>query len=163
MADDGDAQPGDIRFLDVEDIIYINRALITAYTPKEQCGVADRKLLEGAQMRPSTYRYYQQTNDLLMLSAVLFVAIAKAHAFHNANKRTAFAACRIFLLINGAQFDPPMDQTLEVATGIATDEYEIDQVASWISWYTRPIDCAAHLSALQETVDVLAEWPTNDD
>jgi len=39
--------------------------------------------------------------DIVVLAVVLMAGIARAHAFEQGNKRTAFAALRLFLRING--------------------------------------------------------------
>ncbi len=143
---------GSIRYLNVEDLIDLNKRLIDFTTPDEQSGVFNSGGLESAQQRPAQQRYYEQTNDLLLLGAVLLTGLIWNHPFHNANKRTAFAACRIFLLLNGAKFDPPTEETLEIAVGIAEHNYDEAQVASWISWYTRPVDCADYLEAMGDAI-----------
>lgn len=153
MAREDDPEDGDVRYLDIDDLINLNRALIQKHTPNEQCGVFNQGALEGAQNAPSRSRYYDQTNDLILLGAVLFVRLIRNHPFYNANKRTALVACRIFLLLNGAQFDPPLDDAVDVARSTAMGEYNEQQVASWISWYTRPVDCMDYISALTDMVD----------
>lgn len=143
--DEVDLLEGSIRYLSVEDLIKINRDLIELHTPDEQSGVHNQGGLESAQQRPASHRYYAQTTDLLFLGAVLFTGIIHNHPFFNANKRTAFTACRMFLLLNGALFDPPLEEVIEISVSVAENEIDDDQVASWISWHTRPTDCAEEL------------------
>lgn len=163
MVSDGDPRPGDIRWLSVDDLVELNEVLILQTTPSEPVGVLDRGLLESAQQRPAQYRHYTQENDLLLLGAVLFVALIQNHPFCNANKRTAFAACRLLLLLNGARFDPPRRETVEVAREVALGNYGIEQVASWVSWYSRPIDCAEFLSPIADAVEAAARWSDPED
>jgi death on curing protein len=158
LTQDSDDLAGAVRYLSVEDLIDLNRALIQRYTPDEQSGVFYLSGLESAQQRPAHYRYYKQSNDLIMLGAVLFTGLIQNHAFHSGNKRTAFAACRMFLLLNGALFDPPLHEVLDVSVAVANHELEDAQVASWISWHTRPIDCSSHLAEADRCIDILADW-----
>lgn len=80
-----------MRWLDVDDLIQLNRALIENYTPEEPIGVHDWGGLESAQRAPSFHRYYEQTEDVYILAAVLLCRIIGNHPFSNANKRTGFA------------------------------------------------------------------------
>jgi death-on-curing protein len=62
----------------------------------------DEPALLAALARPITAAYRQQA-DLAMQAAVLIEGIAKAHAYVDANKRTAAAAGLVFLRLNGYQ------------------------------------------------------------
>lgn len=55
--------------------------------------------LNSSQSRPSQVRYYQQTDDMFVLSSVLIESLIQNHSFANANKRTAMMAGYIFLII----------------------------------------------------------------
>ena len=50
-----------VNYLSVDDIIYINEALIKAQTPNEPIRVLNQSNLESSQARPSLTRYYEQT------------------------------------------------------------------------------------------------------
>lgn len=140
-----DVQEGDIRWLQVDDLVLLNQKAIEYYTPNSPALVKNQGALESSQARPSQFRYYTQTNDLLVLGAVLYTSIIWNHPFHDGNKRTAHLACRAFLLINGAEFLPPIDEAVEMAVGVAEHECDEYQLADWISRYAQPIDCADHL------------------
>ena len=60
-------------------------------------------LLESAVMRPQMAAYYEQA-DLVRQAALLAVAISQAQAYLDGNKRTALAALRHFLALNGRDF-----------------------------------------------------------
>ncbi|MDS7903853.1 type II toxin-antitoxin system death-on-curing family toxin, partial [Klebsiella michiganensis] len=47
--------------------------------------------------------YYEGVDDIYALAAMYLIGIAKAHAFHDGNKRTAFQAASIFLMMNGSE------------------------------------------------------------
>ncbi len=51
--------------------------------------------------------------DIVALAVALLAGIARAHAFEQGNKRTAFAAMRLFLRANG--YDPAFDDTVSWA------------------------------------------------
>jgi len=98
-----------------------------------------------------------------LLGSVLFTGLVWNHPFHNANKRTAFAACRLFLLLNGARFDPPEDELVDVARELAQRMYDEAQIASWISWYTRPVDCTEYLHAIDDTISATGKISSEPD
>jgi len=121
-----------IRYLTAEDIEKINIDVIKNFTPHEPIGVRDEGLLQSVQQAPSTYCYYEQNDDIFMLAAVLFHAIAKGHVFANGNKRTAFQATLQFLLINGFDFDACWSEVVDAATALVTDTATREQLATWL-------------------------------
>lgn len=76
-------------------------------------GIRDRNALESAVHAPQQAFDYGGAG-LEELAAVYLFAIAKNHAFNDANKRTAYLACLIFLKLNGVDLGSP--NTLEIAT-----------------------------------------------
>lgn len=139
-----------IRWISVEDLLFFNRSLIERFTPHEISGPRSEGALESAQMRPAQHRYYQQTNDIVVLAAVLLTSIIQNHPFHNANKRTAFTACCAFLNFNGGLFQPPRDEAIQICVEIAQKMHDIDEVAWWINCYTTPSNSAELLAGCQE-------------
>jgi prophage maintenance system killer protein len=74
-------------------------------------------LLESALARPRTFFGFGE-EDSVVLAVVLMAGIARAHAFEKeisreGNKRTAFAAMRLFLLANG--YDTAFDDKVSWA------------------------------------------------
>lgn len=64
-----------VRYLSVDDIIYINKRLIESQTPNEPIKVINKNSLGSSQSRPSIVRYYEQTNDMFVLSASLIESL----------------------------------------------------------------------------------------
>jgi death on curing protein len=81
----------------------------------EQHFLRDFSLLEGALARPRNAFVYGE-EDIVVLAVRLLAAIAQAHAFEQGNKRTAFAAARLFLRANG--YDTSFDDTVSWANEI---------------------------------------------
>ena len=99
--------PSEPNWLPIEVVIEHNR-LELAETG-EQHFLCDVGLLEGALARPRNAFAYGE-EDILILAVRLLAAIAQAHAFEQGNKRTAFAATRLFLRANG--YDTAFDDTV---------------------------------------------------
>jgi len=124
-----------IRYLSVDDLILINEYAIKEFTPLEACGVFDLGKLKSAQQRPNNYRHYEHSEDIYTLAASLFIAINKAHAFNNGNKRTAFMASMCFLLMNGYCFEPYPDTVIEVSLCVAKNVYPYLDPVMLSSWF----------------------------
>jgi death on curing protein len=77
--------------------------------------VRDIGLLESALARPRNFFGYGE-QDIIVLAVALMAGIARAHAFEQGNKRTAFAAMRLFLRANG--YDTSFDDTVSWADEI---------------------------------------------
>lgn len=102
--------PNEPRWLPVEVVIEHNR-LELAETG-ERHFVRDLGLLESALARPRNAFAYGE-EDIVVLAVVLMAGISRAHAFEQGNKRTAFAALRLFLTANG--YDTAFDDTADWA------------------------------------------------
>ena len=63
-------------------------------------GLRDEELLNSALARPLNPALYEQP-DVASLAASYGVGLAKNHAFVDGNKRAAFLAIGLFLMVNG--------------------------------------------------------------
>ncbi|MDE9504586.1 type II toxin-antitoxin system death-on-curing family toxin, partial [Xenorhabdus bovienii] len=89
----------DIQSLSTEEVIEIQRKTLP------NSGEPDINKLEGALFRVQTLRDYEGCEDVFKFAAMYLIAIAKSHAFNDANKRTAFQATSIFLILNGFELN----------------------------------------------------------
>ncbi|WGM00503.1 type II toxin-antitoxin system death-on-curing family toxin [Arsenophonus nasoniae] len=104
------------RFLTTEEVIKIQRSTL----PNSGRPNIDR--LEGALHRVKTLKNYTQCDDVFELAAMYLIAIARAHAFNDGNKRTSFQSASVFLVLNGYQLNPSSELvklTIFAATGEA--------------------------------------------
>lgn len=125
-----------IRYLSTEDLIWLNRLLIFLQTPTEPAGVLQPELLASSQQRPSSYSYYVQSRDMFELAAVLIESLTQNHPFRNANKRTAFAAGCMFLLLNGYEVNGPGHEVVDLMEGLAMHAYTVEDVESWLAYWS---------------------------
>ena len=82
-------------YLTVADVLGMHAILIQRYGGIE--GVRDMGGLESAIYRPQSGYY----NDIVEEACALMESLLINHPFLDGNKRTAFAACSVFLKING--------------------------------------------------------------
>ena len=74
----------EIVYLTTNQVIAINTVQIRLYSPQEQVGVKDVKLLESAINRPKQSVFGDDAYPTVFeKAAALFESIAKNHAFHN--------------------------------------------------------------------------------
>lgn len=59
-------------------------------------GSPDINILAGALNRVEALHFYENCNDVFKLASMYLIGISKAHAFNDANKRTAFQATSVF-------------------------------------------------------------------
>jgi len=96
----------------------------------------DEGRLQAAVMRPQMAAHYEEA-DIIQQAVLLAVGILQAQAFLDGNKRTAFAACDVFLRINGYLFDgDPIElaQQLEI---IAQGSHQLDTVTEQVETWLR--------------------------
>ncbi|MBJ3762706.1 type II toxin-antitoxin system death-on-curing family toxin [Maribius pontilimi] len=94
-------------------------------------GMRDEALLEMACGRPLNLHAYGQP-DLFDLAAAYAFGIAKAHAFIDGNKRTAFQTCFVFLYLNGQDLDVPNAEVVAMMEDLAQSRVPEAEFASWL-------------------------------
>ncbi len=82
-------------YLTAADVLGIHAGLIKKYGGAD--GVRDMGAVEAAVFRPQCGYY----DDIIQEACALFESLLMDHPFADGNKRTAFAACDVFLRING--------------------------------------------------------------
>ncbi|MDE1481472.1 type II toxin-antitoxin system death-on-curing family toxin [Xenorhabdus bovienii] len=109
----------DIQFLSTEEVIEIQRKTLP------NSGEPDINKLEGALFRVQTLRDYEGCEDVFKFAAMYLIAIAKSHAFNDANKRTAFQATSIFLILNGFELNASFELVkLTILAAIGEADYD---------------------------------------
>lgn len=91
-----------MRVLSAVDIIHIHDTVIHSH---ELQGEAPDKSVEAVITRVLNRFEYGLIPDVFTLAACYAAFIAVAHAFNDANKRTAFAAMDTILALNGVELD----------------------------------------------------------
>ena len=70
--------------------------------------------------------------DAYALAAAYAFGIAKAHAFVDGNKRTAFVAAFTFLRLNGIAIRPEPAIGVRMMEDLASDQVSEDDFAAWL-------------------------------
>ncbi|WP_294843529.1 type II toxin-antitoxin system death-on-curing family toxin [uncultured Gilliamella sp.] len=145
-----------INFLSIDDLKLINSLLIKLQTPKEPIYIRDENALGSSQARPNICRYYEQNEDIFRLTAVLIESLIENHPFANANKRTAMFAGYLFLLLNGQELKAPDAEVVEMAVGIATKKYNVDELEDWLFNWSHEFDsrslCIRNVHSIEDLI-----------
>src|SRR5262249_46255680 len=119
-------------YLDLDDLLAVAREATGA-----EPVVRDYGLLESVLARPQASVFGQDAYPHLHVkAAALLHSLCLNHALVDGNKRLAWAACRVFLGINGqwiqATEDERFDLVMDVAAGELTDLEKIaEQLRAW--------------------------------
>lgn len=98
-------------------------------------GTRDEGLFESALARPQNLALYGEP-DAFDLAAAYAVGLAKNHPFTDGNKRTAYVAMELFLVLNGFELTADdASATLTMLTVAAGDTDE-PTLAQWLREHT---------------------------
>lgn len=119
-----------MKFLQARDVLMIHEQVIN---PHELQGMAGNKSLDAVIARVENRIHYGMIDDVFELAACYACYIAVGHVFNDANKRTAYAAMKVCLVLNGidaalGQFHEVGDTIIEVAQG----KYDEKELAQWL-------------------------------
>lgn len=139
LSDFGEIVEG-VNYLTVKNLTIINAFLIQEQTPNEPIAVLKPNELASSQARPAQYRYHCQTDDMFKLASVLMESLVLNHPFANANKRTAFLAGYVFLLLNGYELTAPTEDIIEIMVGLSVKTICAERVEDWLCYWSRDFD-----------------------
>ncbi|WP_410015323.1 type II toxin-antitoxin system death-on-curing family toxin [Sodalis sp. C49] len=135
----------DFDFLTQEQVIEIQ------FLTLPQSGQPDINKLAGALNRVETLHYYENCDDVFKLAAMYLISIAKAHAFNDANKRTAFQATSVFLLMNGIELNESL-YLVKLTLFAAMDQANIEETTFALRLLSNYMN-----ELLEENIDNYAE------
>lgn len=115
----------EIVYLTVEMVLDVYAAVIGCPAEQAPDYLRAPDVLASAVAKPENWAYYQGA-DVALQAAVLGYGIAEGQPFVDGNKRTALAAMRTFLRLNGYQFiAPPLLRArwmLDLSQGLTPDD-----------------------------------------
>jgi death-on-curing protein len=93
--------------------------------------VRDRGLLASAAARPQTSAFGEDAYPTFAArAAALMHSVARNHALVDGNKRLAWAATRIFCLLNGRDLNLSVDEAEALVVSVAQGDLEVPQIAA---------------------------------
>jgi death on curing protein len=111
--------------------------LIHDFILESEPGLAgiNRGALEGALGRIESRRFYQDLDDVFEIAGMYAEAIARGHAFSDANKRTALVSALAYLVMEGFEVErtPALEEVMvDVAQG-ALDYLDLANIFSTLA------------------------------
>jgi death-on-curing protein len=128
-----------IRHLTVPAVKAIHAEVLAAHGGGR--GVRDEALLESAVAAPQAMMMGQPLmSDPIEIAAAYLFYLCRNHAFIDGNKRTALAACLVFLESNGLLADTklPIDQWEEFVLDVAASKIDRDATTRRLRQLVKP-------------------------
>jgi death on curing protein len=122
----------------VDEPLWLNRMIIEAIHADQvrehggQAGLRDEGLLESALARPRHVWSNDPDAGLPRLAAEYGFGLARNHAFLDGNKRTAFVAMNVFLILNGYEIETAEAEAVDVMLRLAAGSLDLDGLVQWI-------------------------------
>ena len=121
------AQEPRIEYLSLADLVEIAEGVIG------DVAVRDQGLLASAAGRPQTTVFGEDAYPTFAAkAAALMHSVARNHALVDGNKRLAWAATRVFCLMNGRDLDFAVDEAEALVLAVARGELEVGDIAKTI-------------------------------
>ena len=95
-------------------------------------GLRDESLLDSALGRAVNLWSYDKSVDLAALAAAYGFGVARNHAFVDGNKRAAFLAIGLFLVINGRRLRADQVEAINTVVSLAAGTLDEHGLADWI-------------------------------
>lgn len=121
----------EILFISVDDVIVIQKSILA------QAPVTSLGKLESGLKRAEQYYYYNNEQNIVKLASYIILGIAKAHAFPDGNKRTAFLSGAYFLDINGFEIEESPEELANLVEALASGHLPVEEFALKLARYVR--------------------------
>lgn len=122
----------------MEEPLWLTRAMIETMHADQvrehggHLGLRDESLLESALARPRQRWNYDAEADLAALAADYGFGLARNHPFMDGNKRIAFVATNVFLILNGFEIDAAEAAVVETMPRVADGRMDQQEFTNWI-------------------------------
>ena len=107
-------------------------------------GVRDAGLLDSALARPRNLAHYGAPDAFELATAYAF-GLVKNHPFADGNKRSAFVAAELFLMLNGWRLTATDADCVLTMLALASSDIDELRYADWLRSNTQPCGSAAEL------------------
>lgn len=124
------------RWIDRRALIYLHEASLSVHGGS--AGIRDEGLLGSALARPRNRFLYSPECDLAELAASYGFGLAKNHPLVDGNKRIAFQAVGLFLLINGYELNASQVDATQAMMSLAASQMSEEEFAAWVRKHSRP-------------------------
>ena len=125
-----------IKFVPLEDIIFIHEAILDTTGGKE--GIRDFTLLHSAIFRPqASFGGKDLYPTIFDKASALIHSLLLNHPFNDGNKRAALASCERFLNINGIAVTASQKEKVQFTLNIESKKLNLEGIAKWLMTHSR--------------------------
>ena len=127
------------RWIDKRALLYLHAESLAEHGGAE--GLRDEGLLDSALARPMNRLAYADDRDacdLADLAASYAAGIAQNHPFVDGNKRAAFLAAGLFVLLNGKRLRATQVDATRTVLALAAGELDEAAFAAWLRTHLQP-------------------------
>ncbi|MCE2578458.1 type II toxin-antitoxin system death-on-curing family toxin [Komagataeibacter sp. FNDCR1] len=119
-------------FLEPDVVLFMHDQALKEYGGTH--GIKNEDLQHSALARPENRWHYAESDppDTATLAASYAYDIARNHPFNDANKRTAWSCCILFLRLNGTLVQVNAPEAVETMVALASGAMEEDAFAVWL-------------------------------
>ena len=121
-----------VDYLSVEDLLQIAVGIL------DEVAIRDHGLLASAAGRPQSSAFGDDAYPTFAAkAAALMHSLARNHALVDGNKRLAWAATRVFCLLNGHDLTFSIDDAENLVLAVARGDLDVPEIASAIDTHLR--------------------------
>ncbi len=126
------------RYLDIEIVYNLHQAIITR--AKTKASIRDFALLHSAVERPkATYSGKDLYPTIFAKAASLIHSICLNHSFSDGNKRTAWAATKLFLWINGYHLLCKAHEAADFMVYLDNQKPDLVEISRWLKSHCKKL------------------------
>ncbi len=124
-----------MKYPTVEEVVFLHQKILEK--SKGSKGIRDLSLLYSAVEKPkSTFAGKDLYSSIFSKAAVLLQTLILNHAFVDANKRTALAACLYFLNINSVNIKAEKNEFIELVLSIESKQMDVGNISQWLKQHS---------------------------
>jgi death-on-curing protein len=127
-----------MRYLALGEVVELHRRLLEATGGASS--IRDFGALESAIAQPkATFEGVDLYPTLVEKAAALGFSLIQGHAFVDGNKRVGHAAMETFLILNGNEFDAPVDDQERLILDLAAGRIGRSHLVEWLRQHVKPL------------------------
>ena len=120
-----------MRYITFDEIVQIHKRMIEVFGGEN--GIISEDAIENCVALPMLHIFGTETNPTMWLkAATLLLCLANRHPFVDGNKRTAWAATKIFLFLNGYRLTVSTENGEGTVIGVVEGTIDTDDLAEWL-------------------------------
>jgi death-on-curing protein len=127
-----------MRYLTFNEILSIHNRMIKLFGGEG--GILSEESLENCVALPMMSIFGTEPSPSLWAkAATLLHCITVRHPFIDGNKRTAWTAARVFLLLNGYRLVATTEAAEDIVLGVTSGDIILEDLAGWIEEHSEAI------------------------